>query len=83
MGEVAGCGGVAGGSPSKDNGTLKKWLDRLADALKRLTEKAVKALPAVALSVVGVILSFLGMIVGFVVEQTWTLIVFVAGLIGW
>ena len=24
----------AGGSPSKDKGTLKKWLDRLADALK-------------------------------------------------
>ena len=31
-----GGGGGAGGSPPKDKGTLKKWLDRLADALKRL-----------------------------------------------
>ena len=34
----------AGGSPPKDEGTLKKWPDRLADALKRLAGKAVKAL---------------------------------------
>ena len=32
-------------------------------------------------SVVGAILSFLGKAVGFVAEHTWTLIVFVAGLI--
>ena len=40
-------GGVdrgAGGSPPKDEGALKKWPDRLADALKRLAGKAVKAL---------------------------------------
>ena len=74
--------GGAEGPPSKDKGTLKKWSDRLADALKRLAEKAVEALPAIVGSVVGAISSFLGKAVGFVAEHTWTLIVFVAGLIG-
>ena len=37
---------VAEGAPSKEKGTLKKDLDRLADALKRLAEKAAEALPA-------------------------------------
>ena len=72
-----------GGSKPKDEGALKNWLDRLADALERLAGKAVKALPAIAGSVVGVILSFLGKAFGFVAEHTWTLIVFVAGLVGW
>ena len=78
-------GGVGGaeGSPSKDKGTLKKWLDRLADALKRLAGKAVEALPAIVGSVVGIILSFLEKTVGFVAEHTWTLVVFVVELIGW
>ena len=31
-----------GGSPPKDKGVLKKWLDRLANALKRRAEKAVE-----------------------------------------
>ena len=75
--------GAAGGPPSKDKGTLKKWLYRLAEALKRLAEKAGKALPAIVGSIVGAILSFLGKAVGFVAENTWTLTVFVAGLIGW
>ena len=61
---------------------LKKWLDRLVDALKRLAEKAAEALPAIVGSVVGAILSFLGKAVGFVGEHTWAFIVFVAGLIG-
>ena len=71
-----------GGSPSKDKGTLKKWLDRLVDALKRLAGKAVEALSAIIGSVVGAILSFLGKVIGFVAEHTWALIAFVAGLIG-
>ena len=75
--------GGAGGSPSKDKGTLKKWLDRLADPLERLAGKAVEALPAIVGSLVGGILSFLGKAVGFVAENIWTLIVFVAGLVGW
>ena len=74
--------GGTGGSP-KDKGTLKKWLDRLADALKRLAGKAAEALPAIVGSIVGSILSFLGKAVGFVAEHTWALIVFLAGLIGW
>ena len=80
---VFGGGGEAGGSPPKDKGVLKKWLDRLASSLKRLAGRAVEALPAIVGSVVGAILNFLGKAVGFVAEYTWALIVFVAGLIGW
>ena len=57
---------------------MKKWLERLADVLKRLAGKAVESFP-----VVGVILSFLAKTVGFVAEHKWALIVFVAGLVGW
>ena len=52
--------GGAGGSPPKDKGTWKKWLDRLADALKRLAGKAAKALPVIVGAIVVAILSFLG-----------------------
>ena len=45
----------AGGSPPKCEGNLKKWLDRLADALKRLAENVVEALPAIVGIVVGAI----------------------------
>ena len=62
---------------------MKKWLDRLADALKRFAGKAVEALPAIVRSIVGAILSFLGKAVGFVAEHIWALIVFVAELVGW
>ena len=62
---------------------LEKWLDTLADELKRLAEKAVEALPTIVGSVVGAILSSFGKAVGFVAEHTWALIVFVAGLVGW
>ena len=81
-GVFGGSEGGGGGSPSKNEGVLKKWLDRLADALKRLAGKAVEALPTIVGNVVGAILSFLGKAVGFVAEHTWALIVFVAGLIG-
>ena len=74
-------GGGTKVSPSKDKRTLKKWLHRLADALKRLAGKAAEALPAIIGSVAGAILSFLGKAVGFVAEHTWALTVFVAGLI--
>ena len=70
-------GGGGEGSPSKDEG----WLDRLADALKRLAGKAVEALPVIVGNVVDT--SFLKKAVGFVAEHTWALIVFVAGLVGW
>ena len=45
-------GGGTGSSPPKDKGALKKWLDSLADALKRVAGKAVVALPAIVGSVV-------------------------------
>ena len=76
-------GAGTGGSPPKDEGTLKKRLNSLADALKRLAGKAVEVLPAIVGSVVGAILRFLGKTVGFVAEHTWILIVFVAGFVGW
>ena len=42
-------GGGGGGSASapQDEGALKKWLNRLTDALKRPAGKGVEALPAV------------------------------------
>ena len=81
--DVFGGSGGTAGSPPKDEGTLKKWLGRLANALKRLAGKAVEALSAIVGSVVGAILSFLGKAVGFVAKHTWALIVFVAVPVGW
>ena len=74
-------GGGAGCSPPKDERVLKKWLNRLAHALKGLAGKAVEASPAIVGSVVCAILNFLGKAVGFVAEHTWALIIFDAGLI--
>ena len=78
-----GGGGGIGGPPPKDKEALIKWLDRLADALKRPAGKAVEALPAIVGSAVGAILSFLGKAVGFVAEHTRAQIVFFAGLVDW
>ena len=78
-----GGGRGAGVSPPKDEGVLMKWLERLADALKKLAGKVVEALPAILRSTGGAILSFLGKAVGFVAEYTWALFVIVAGLVGW
>ena len=61
---------------------LKKQLNRLANALKRLAGKAVAALPGIIGSVVGAILSFLSKAVGFLAQHTWALIVFVVSLVG-
>ena len=77
--DVFGGTGGTGGSPSKDKGTLKKWLDKMADALKRLAGKAAGGLPAIIGSAVGFILSFLEKAIGFVPEHTSALIVFIAG----
>ena len=52
------CGGGGGGSPPKDEGVLNKWLNRLADAFKRLAGRTVEAFPALVGSVVGAILGF-------------------------
>ena len=78
-----GGGRGAGGSLPEDEETLKKWLDRLANGLKRLAGKTVEALPAIVGSAVGAILSFFGKAVGFVAKHTWALIVFIARLVGW
>ena len=80
---VSGGGRTAGGSTSKDEEILKKWLDRLANVLKRLSGKAMEALSTITGSAVGAILSFRGKAVGFVAEHTLTLTVFVVGLVVW
>ena len=46
-GVFRGVGRGTGGSSPKDERVLKKWLDRLADAFKRLAGKTVEALPAI------------------------------------
>ena len=79
---TGGFGRVGGGTEGSPEGILKKWLDRVANSLKRLAGKAVEALPAIVGSVVGIILNFLGKAVGFAAEHTMALIVFVAGLVG-
>ena len=48
---------------------MKKWFDKLADALKRLAGKAVEALPAIVGRVVGAIFSFLGKTILFVADH--------------
>ena len=78
---VFGGGRGTGGSPPKDEGALKKWLDRLANTLKRFIRKAAEVLPAIVGSVVGAILSFLGEAVGFVAQHTWALIVLLQDLL--
>ena len=69
-GFFGGGSGGPGGPPSKDKGTLKKWLDRVADAIKRLAGKAAEALPVIVGSVIIAILSFLGKAAGFEAEHT-------------
>ena len=59
-GVFGGGGRGTGGSLPKEEGVLKKWLDRLANALKRLAGKTVEALPTIVGNVVAAILSFLG-----------------------
>ena len=59
----------------------KKWLNKLADVLKKRSGKVAETLPATVGSVLGAILSFLGKAVRFAAEPTWALIIFVAGLV--
>ena len=70
-GAFGGDTGGTGGPTSKDKGTLKKWLDGLADAFKRVARKAIEALSTIVGSFVDAILNFLGKVVGFVAEHTW------------
>ena len=61
---------ASGMSLPKDKRSLKKWLNKLADALKTLAGKAIEALSAIAGSVDSAILNFLGKVVGFAAEHT-------------
>ena len=69
-GLFGGGSGGPGDPPSKDKGTLKKWLDRVADAIKRLAGKAAETLPVIVGSVIVAILSFLGKAARFAAEHT-------------
>ena len=80
MGDFGGDRGT-GVSLPKDKGALKKWLERLADALKRLAGKAVEALPAIVGSVVCATLSFLEKVVRFAAKHTWAIIFLLQGLL--
>ena len=60
---------------------LKKWLNSLADLLKRLAWKAVEAWLAIVGRGFGPIFSVLSKTVGFVDKHTWALITFASGLI--
>ena len=55
---------------------MKKWLNRLEDALKRLAGKAADPLLPIVASVGGAISNFVANALGFVAKQTWALIVF-------
>ena len=74
--------GGSASAPKEEGGVLKKWLDRLANALNRLAVKTVEPLPATIGTDVDSSLSFLGKAVEFVAEHTWALIFAVAGIIG-
>ena len=88
---VTGGGGSGTGGetskPPKDENKLKKWakdvLQRLANALKRLAGKAAAALPGIIGSVIGAVLNYLSKAVGFLAKNTWAVIVFIAGIIGY
>ena len=78
--DVLGGSPAASGSP-KDKGTLKKWLQKLPDTLKRLAGKTVEILPAIVGNAVGAILSILSKAAEFVAKPALTLVAFLAGLI--
>ena len=61
---------ASGISLPKGKRSLKKWLNKLADALKTLAGKAIEALSAIVGSVGSAILNFLGKAVGFATEHT-------------
>ena len=78
---VFGGGGGTGGSPPKDEGVLKKWSDRLANALERLAGKAVEALSTITGSVVGAILSFLERLLDLLLNIHWSLLLLLQDLL--
>ena len=78
--DVLGGSPAASGSP-KDKGTLKKWLQKLPDTLKRLAGKTVEILPAIVGNAVGAILSILSKAAEFVAKPARTLVAFLSGLI--
>ena len=66
---------------------MKKWvkdvLQRLANALKCLAGKAAAALPGIIRSVTDAVLNYLSKAVGFFAKNTWAVIVFITGIIGY
>lgn len=56
FGGAGGGSASPGSSPKKADRSLRKHLDKLADALKWLTRKAVKVLPAIVENIAGAVL---------------------------
>ena len=79
--------GTGGGKPPKDQNKLKKGvkdvLQSLANALQRLAGKAAAALPGIIGSIIGAVLNYLSKAVGFLAKNTWAVVVFIAGIIGY
>ena len=65
----------------KDPGFIKKTLDRIAQGLKFLAQKALASLPGVIGAIISWLFNFLSKTVGFIAENTWTIFVAVGGLI--
>ena len=74
-------GPTAFGSP-KDEGTINKWLNSLADALTRFAGYATEPLPAIVGSIVGDFFRFFGNYFGILVEHKRALNICVARLTG-
>ena len=63
--------------------SVKDVLQCLANALKRLAGKAAVALPGIIGSVIGAVLNYLLKAIGFFAKNTWPVIVFITGIIGY
>jgi hypothetical protein len=85
---LVGTGGGASQAPTPtpaDKKGLKEWVKHQLEAIRRLlgrlAGKAAAALPGVVGSIVSWLLSTLGKAVGWLAENTWALLVGVAGLL--
>jgi hypothetical protein len=74
-----------GPTPTPDPGGIKEWikqqLQKIANLLLKLGDKALAALPGIIGSVVSWLLKTVGSVVGFVAEHIWILIITIAGIL--
>ena len=76
---------TSGGPPPKDEKGLKEWvrskLKALASLLCRLGIKAAEALPGITRGIISWILNKAKVVVGWVSQNLWALVVGIGGLI--